>query len=392
MANGIVKTNTVIAVNEETTEGTADVPGSATDGYIQPLEDGFELNPSKELLEREILTSSIGSVTPRVGQKSVAGSLPVEFRASGTEGGDVDFGILLESALGNNRQVGSRTTTGAGHTTSVLNIASADSTYAVGDPILILESGDHSLHVCTAVDSSTLTYSPARSGAPSDAVEVAQLTTYFPTNTGHPTFTANYYWANEILEQALGCRVTSLSLDNFSTGGLASWNFGFEGLSFSRADGSAAHTPSYDSGLPPVILNACIFQDGNQLQMNDLTLSLSNTVAFKTDSCDANGKVASRFTAREITGTLNPYTDDTSVDQFDKFDQNTEYSLIVTAYTPSSTTGEIDLGTAITIYMPSCVTVEAPIGDLEGLLTDNLTYRATRGSTGDNEEIYIGLV
>ncbi len=88
-------------------EGTAKDPASGED-FIQILEDGLELSPAKELLDRSILTSSIGKVTPRVGQKSVSGSIPVEFKAAGTEGSFPEYSTLLNSALGDCRRRQSR--------------------------------------------------------------------------------------------------------------------------------------------------------------------------------------------------------------------------------------------------------------------------------------------
>ena len=57
------------------------------------LKESLEL--AKELVERTILTNSIGKVTPRASVKSSSGSIPLEWRASGVEdvcrqcGGDV---------------------------------------------------------------------------------------------------------------------------------------------------------------------------------------------------------------------------------------------------------------------------------------------------------------
>ena len=80
-----VKDNTSYAVEIEVTEGTYVAPTAAT-SYVQTLSDGAELTPAKESLERNIFTGSIGKVTPRTGLRSVSGSMPVEMRASETEG------------------------------------------------------------------------------------------------------------------------------------------------------------------------------------------------------------------------------------------------------------------------------------------------------------------
>lgn len=397
MATGIAKNTSIIGIKEESTEGTYLAPAAVTD-YIQPL-DGFDVAPKKEVVERTILTSSIGKVTPRVGQKSVTVSLPVEFRASGVEGAATDFDLLLKGALGNVRAIATTTTTKAsGNTGSVLQIEDADiSKFTIGDIVLIKESGGH--HVCaitaksSGAGTATVTILPSKaSGSFSNSVVISKSTTYYPANAGHIPLSISTYWANEILQKAIGCKVTKLSLDGFSTGGLASFGFEAEGLSFDEVNGSAPHTPTYDSGIPPLILNACLFQDGVDVPVNSFGVNLQNTLGFITSTCSANGRISSRVTARTLSGSFNPYKDDTSVAQFTRFDQNTAFSLFVRAYNPSAVSGEIEMGSAIGIYLPNCLITEKKIADQEGILTDELTFSATRGVSGSTEEIYIGFI
>jgi hypothetical protein len=397
MATGIAKNTTIIGLKQESTEGTYVAPGAATD-FIQPLE-GFDIAPKKDTVERTILTSSIGKVTPRVGQKSVTASVPVEFRASGTEGAVTDFDLLLKGALGNSRAISTTTTTkSSGNTGSVLQIEDADiSKFNVGDIVVIKETGAHQCVAITAKSTGTgtasITVLPSKpSGNFSNSVVISKSTTYYPANSGHIPLSLSVYWANEILQTAFGCKVTKMSLDNFSVGNIASLGFEMEGLGFDESNGSAGFTPSYDSGIPPLILSACLYQDGVDLPINSFGLNLQNTLGFITSTCSANGKISSRVTARTITGSLNPYKDDTDVGQYTKFNANTEFSLFVSAHNPSSTSGEFDMGSVIGIYLPKCLITEKKIGDQNGILTDELTFAATRGVSGATEEMYIGFI
>jgi hypothetical protein len=397
MAIGIAKNNSVVAVNEESSQGTYVGPASASDGYIQPLDADFIPQFKRETIERNILTSSIGKVTPRVGLKSVSGSLPVEFRASGTEGADVDYGILLEAALGATRSISSNITTkNSGNTGSVLQIEDADiASLSVGDIIVVKESGLHWPCAITAKTSgagtATITISPAKpSGSFSNSVVLSKSKMYYTANSGHPPFSVSVWPANETLMKAIGCRVTSMSLDNFSTGQVASLSFGYEGLDYDEANGSASHTPSYDTGLPPIILDACIYQDGVEIKVNKLSFSLENTLGKLTDTCDGN--ISSRLTARKVTGSFNPYKDDTSVANFTLFNTNAPFSLFLSAYNPSNTSGEISMGSCVGIYFPNCVITERGVGDLDGILTEEITFQATRGTSGSTEEMYYGLI
>jgi hypothetical protein len=396
MATGIAKNASIIGLMLESTEGTYVAPSSATD-YIQPLE-GFDIAPKKEIVERTILTSSIGKVTPRVGQKSVTATLPVEFRASGTEGAATDFDLLLKGALGNKRQIASRITTKTGNTGSVLQIEDADiSSLTVGDIIVVLEAGAH--HICaisaktSGTGTATVTLLPSKpSGSFSDSVQISKSTTYYPANSGHIPLSLSTYWGNEILQKAVGCKVTKMSLDNFSVGGIASLGFEMEGLSFDESNGSAPHSPTYDTGLPPLILSAYVYQDGTSIDVNSFSLQLQNALGFITSTASQNGKISSRVTQRTLSGSMNPYKDDTSVANFTKFDQNTPFSLFVMARNPSAVSGEVELGSVVGIYLPNCLITEKKIADADGILTDELSFSADRGASGTTEEMYIGFV
>ena len=398
MATGIAKNRTVIGVETESTEGTYVAPAAAT-SYVQPLADGFELSPSKEVIERNILSSSVGKVTSRVGMKSVSGSLPVEFRASGTEGAATDFDLLLKGALGATRSISTTTTTkSSGNTGSSLKIEDADiSKFTVGDIICVKESGGH--HVCavtgvtTTAGSAAIAISPAKaSGSFSNSVVISKSTMYYPANSGHPALSLSYYWANEITEKAIGCKVTSMSLDSFATGQVAAFNFQFEGLSFSEVDGAAPHTPTYDSALPPIILNATLYQDGTAVAINNFGLQLQNDLGFVTSTASANGKISSRVTSRTVTGSFNPYKDDTSVANYTSFNTQAAFSLFIAAYNPSSTSGEIEMGSIVGIYLPNCIITEKKVGEVDGILTDELQFQASRGTTGSTEEMYLGFI
>lgn len=398
MATGITKNTSIIGVEVESTEGTYAAPAAAT-SYVQPLEDGFDLTPAREKIDRAILTSSIGRATPRLGIKSVQASLPVEFRASGTEGADVDFTALLKGALGATRSITTTTTTKAsGNTATLLQIEDADiGKFAVGDIIVTKVTGAH--HVCavTAVASgagvAALTVTPAHpSGDHTDSVVISKSTMYYTANTAHPALSLSYYWANEVLQKATGCKVASMSIDNFATGQVASFNFGLEGLGYDESNTAAPHTPSYDSGIPPVILGATVYRDGTAIDINQFSLSLSNSLSFLTATANENGRSASRVTTREITGSINPYKDDTATTNHDAFDAGTEFSLFIKAFNPSSTAGEVTMGSVIGIYLPKCIAVETKVADQDGILTDEISFQAVRGSAGTTEEMYLGFI
>jgi hypothetical protein len=391
-----VKKNTAYAVETEVTEGTYVAP-SAASSYVQVLQDGAELTYSKEQLERNVFTGSIGKTSPRTGQFQVSGSLPVEARASSTEGSAPEFDKLMKSAMGARRQISTTTTTKAsGNTATVLQIDDADiSKFNVGDIVMTKGAGVYHVSPITAKSTGTGTATitllvPHPSGDHGDSVVVSKCTTYHVADTGHPSLSISKYIEDAVLEKAMGCRVSSMSLEGFSTGQMPSFNFGFEGLNFDRSLTAIPHTPSYDTSLPPIVLDARAYMDGSALVINELTLSLENGLAFQTSIAAENGRIAGRATDRTITGTFNPYKESDSIANYTKYKNNTAFSLFAYAKVPTGTTGEF--GQVVAIYAPNCIITDLGESDQDGLLQDSISFSANRGTAGTTDELYICFI
>lgn len=398
MATPIIKGETVVGITEEVTEGVFVEASSASD-YVQPLEDGLELNFAKDLKERSVLNNSIGKSRARVGIKSAVGAVPVELAGPGVEGAAPDHDLLLKALLGSRVQLLARVTTkAAGNTDQVLQIEDADiASFQVDNVILVLEGGDHFLTPITAVDTTggaaNITLLRTRSaGAFSASVEISKFTNYFPANSGHITLSQTVYWGNTIRASASGMRPLSMTLSSFSTGELSALEFGLEGINFNEIDGAAPVTPVFANSAPPLILSACVFQDGVDTEVNEVGLNVENSVAFKTATCSADGRQGSRITSRDITFNFNPYKDDTDVSQFDRFNDNTPFSLFWYAANPSAVAGEFELGSISAFWLPQAIINEKPVGDLEGLLTEDIAAIADRGVDGSLNDIIIASI
>lgn len=392
-----VKDNTVVAVEIEVTEGTYVAPSAAT-SYVQTLSDGFEMTPAKETLERNILNGSIGKTTPLTGTRSVSGSLPVEMRANSTEGSAPEYDKLMRSAMGLRRDTVTSTidaTDSLGtHTTTRAYLPNASAgLYDVGDIVTIEKAGAfHTSPVTAKSDTPGDVYIDllvAASAAFTDTEVIKAVATYVTADSGHPSLSVSKYVESARLEQATGVRATSMALENFTTSQLANWNFGFEGLDWDHSLTASPFTASFDSSQPPIILNACIFQDGVKLDVNELSFSLENTLGFVTSTCSENGRISSRVTERTVTGSLNPYKQDDSVAQATRFRANTEFSLFGSAYVPTGVAGEY--GQVVAFYLPNCIITEFSEADQDGLLQSELSFTAGRGATGTEEELYISF-
>lgn len=392
----VVKKNTAVAVMEEVTEGTYVAPAAVTD-YVQTLSDGLEMSFSKEKIERQTFNSSIGKTSPRTGQKSASGSIPVEARAFSTEGGAPEFDKLMKSALGTRRQASTTTTTKAsGNTASVLQIEDADiSKFNIGDIIMIKMAGAYHVSPITAKSSGAGTATitlliPHPSGDVTDSAVIAKFTTYTVADSGHPSLSISKYLESAVLEYAVGCRVNSMSLENFATGQLPSFNFGFEGLNASRSLTAIPHTPSYDSALPPIVLDAKLYMDTTEIEVNELSISLENALGFQSSFSEENGRSSGRAVERTITGSFNPYKLSDSIANFTKYSNDTAFKLFAYAKVPTGVAGEF--GNVIAIYMPNCVITDMAEAEQDGLLQENISFSADRGASGTTSEIYISFI
>ena len=391
-----VKNTTSVAVEEEVTEGTYVAPTSAA-SFVQTLDSGLEVKPSKELLERAVFTGTIGQVTPRTGTKSVSGTIPTECRALSVEGSAPEVDKMMKSALGTKRQnTAVITTKASGNTASILQIDDADiGSLNIGDIVLVKMPGAFHVSPITAKSSATGAATvtllvPHPSGDIADSAPIAKFTTYTVAERGHPTLSVTKYIDSAIKDTAMGCRINKLALAGFATGKIPTLSFGFDGLNFDRALEAPAYTPSYDSALPPIILDAKAYMNSTELLVNEMAFSLENTVGFATAINQPNGKISSRITKRKITGSINPYQDTTDISNFTKFINNTEFSLFAYAKNETGVAGEF--GNVVAVYLPKCIITENTEADAEGLVQEALSFTASRGAAGTTNEIYITFI
>lgn len=346
--------------------------------------DDAEISGSKDQLDQNLLGYGIGSIKSKVGLESAQGTVGVMIKSGSTAGSAPEYGILMESLLGSERSDASQVS-GTSHTTTVINVSDT-SGYAVGDTLVIKESGGyHASPIASLVTNTSVTLLIAMGSAPADAVVIEAFQSYVSADSGHPSFTVSSYLEDAIQEQARGCKTSSMSLDNFTTGQLASFKFGYEGLDYTRALTAPSYTPSYDTSETPVIIEACIYQDGVQIAVDNITLSVENTLAFLQSTC--SGKYGSRVSNRSVSGSFSPLADTTSIANFTKFDDNTEFSIFITAHNPSSTSGEFS--ESVSIYMPNCSITTIANGDQNGIVTESIEFKSNVSST--EEDIYISF-
>ena len=124
--------------------------------------------------------------------------------------------------------------------------------------------------------------------------------------------------------------------------------------------------------------------------MNAVGLSIENTAGRVTSTCSPNGIISQLMTERAVSGSLVPYMDTTDVSLYTKFNLNTEFSLFLRAWNPTSTTGEKQQSWGI--FLPKCVVTALPKADQDGVMQYSLEFQAGEDSTATYpSEIYIGF-
>lgn len=391
MAIGVITNESTISLKTEVTEGTYIVPAAGTD-YVEVLSEGLELNKTREELTRDTLSGSVESEASRVGIAEVTGSIPVEYKASATEGdAPQSMDVLLRSLLGGKRQITSDQTSGTTHTSTVINFADT-SAFAVGDIVLVKEAGAFECRPILSIQANvsiTLAFALAN-GAPSDSVVIAQLTTYYSDTGNSITFSAEHNLGDQAIKQkARGLRAVSGSVENWTVGQLPTMNFSVQGLDIDRVDENALYAADFTAdGLPPVTLSACVWISGTSLSYTEMSLSIENTVNYIQDACDADGRIGSRITEQVTNFTFNPYLDDSNLtNTWDKFNANTDVSVFFYAYNPT-VTGEF--GEIIAGWLPQGKIIESPVADNDGIVGESISIKAHR-SLG-NDSVFMSFI
>ncbi len=387
-----VKKNTAVYVVVETVEGEYAPPVTGADA-VQPLADGLEMSPTKELIDRNIARGGIGKVAGRPGQESVTATIPVEFKAGSTPGSAPEYGQLLKAAMGSVR-TGSTTTasTTDGATGSASRIPlpnAAANKYHENDMVKVRHAGvDHIVRVVSVVNTAgsvSATVEPALTTGTWVAGDViSAFTTYFTSDTGHETVSVTKELEGNLLEIGQGCRVKTIALNNFSTGQIADFGFSLEGLTFTKQLGGTTLTPEFDTSEPPLILGAKVLLDGVEIEVNEVSFSMENTVAFKTATGAPKGKIASRITERSVSGSFNPYKQDDNLDLFNRFNNIQKFGLMLSAHNPTGVVGQVK--EVISIYIPLCLITEMGESDQDGLLQENVSFQA------DGASVFISFI
>jgi hypothetical protein len=389
----LVKGESSLYVTEEVTRGTYVAPSVDANG-LEPNEDGIEFSMTREEIERNTLTSTIEAVEPRLGLKNVSGSFSMEFKAGASAGATPRGGSVYKSLLGGKRNASTTTTTKAsGNTTTFLAIEDADiSKFAAGDIVLVKKSGAYMVRPIasrvTTPGSAGLNLAFALDSSPGNSVVIEKFTTYYHTSDDQP-LSVTWYPGGEIEEQYTGMDCVSATLESWTANQTPSWSFSFTGLDVTKAVDTPSVSVDFSSDADvPVMQGAKAYLGGTAVDYIELGLSIENTRADMPAANQSTGKIGSRKTEFAVTGSINPYMASDSVARWETYNDGDTTSFFAYASNPTGTTGEFNQ--IVAIWLPNVKITNMPMGDQDGVLTDNIEFKAFRSA--GNDSIFLGFI
>jgi hypothetical protein len=218
---------------------------------------------------------------------------------------------------------------------------------------------------------------------------IEKSTQFRVADSGHPSFSLSKWIEGKVLEAGIGCKVTSVAIENFATGQIPTMNFGFEGLNFDRTLDTIPVTPSYQNSLPPIMLDGRVYMGSTKVDVNELAISIENTLGFQTSINAENGRMSSRVTERVITGSFNPYKQDNSIDLFTKYKDNTSFQIFAYGKVPLANGA---MKNVVAVFLRNVLITEIGEADQDGLLQDSVSFSADRGVNGTTPEIVIAFI
>lgn len=301
---------TVFAIKEETTVGTPVSPAAA--GDFIPLKTGFSLSPNLEELTSDEISNNLGQTKSYVGKETPSGSHGIYLKHSEVEGTAPEYGLLIESALGGKETAGAEYNTVAGSTASVVNVDTGEgASYSVGEALLLKDgTNGYSIRNISSISTDALSVNFNLGTAPGVGVELGKSILYYPTTTGHPTFTSWMYRANSAcIEMMAGCKTSSMSM-NFTAGQQAECDFSYEGTAYYFNPIVITATNKFiditdDSGTVLVTLTEAVYKDPIEFAAHVDSVASAALLASGGDdfSCTYDSSTG-KFTMATTTGTL----------------------------------------------------------------------------------------
>lgn len=208
----------------------------------------------------------------------------------------------------------------------------------------------------------------------SETLNASTSVVYKPVSTGFESCTI-YRYNDGKLQKYTGC-VGNLQCD-FTVGGFFLFTFNMVGHFVSETD-VALVSPTYDTTVPPVVLNGAFVANSYSAIISALQFDLGNTLAMPPDFNGSDGFGIIQVTDRKVTGSFDPQDVLVATHNFmSEFTAGTSMVLGTGAVGPAA-------GNKIQIDMAAIKISELAPGDRDGVATLQESFAAEE-SSGDDE-------
>ena len=223
--------NSALALVEETTEGTLPAPAASTD--YAALQDDFTMSPVVAQIETPELQSSLGQAQTLLGAEDPTASGSHTLRHSGTEGDAPNWDMYLKASFGGSDDAGVEHDVVSATTTTTTVDTGEGATYLRGQALMIKDATNgYSIRCVDSVSGEVISNSFAVDTAPAATTLLGEALTYYPVNSGHPSYSVWWYMGNEGAIAALsGGRVTSATW-TFTAGELINASYSWDAKEF----------------------------------------------------------------------------------------------------------------------------------------------------------------
>lgn len=301
---------TVMAIKEETTAGTPVVPSAGSD-FI-PLRAGFSVAPNLEEIASDEISNNLGSTKSYTGKESPSGSHPIYLKASETAGQAPEYGLMIESLLGDKSVASTEYPTVSSSTTSLLKVNTGiGANFEVGECVMIKDgTNGYSMRNIASISGDDLTLNFKVTAAPASGVNLGKAVLYKPATTGIPTFTSWIYRSSgAAIEMVAGCRTSNMTMD-LTAGQQAAATFAYEGTAYYFNPIVITASNKYldftdDAGTTVAILTPGVYKDPIEFAAHVQAVGqAAATASGGDDFLCSYSSTTGKFTISTTTGTL----------------------------------------------------------------------------------------
>lgn len=374
-----------LAAKIEAVEGSAETLSASDAGILVNFSPKASYDP--QMYQRDPVRSSLTKMGKLAGKRSAGLDFSIELKGSGSLIVEPEWARLVRAcgfqlSVLKKISIGVITSGPFVHGETITGGTSG----AKGRVVIKTVNGTDTLYFAaisgTLEDEETLTgsvsgASASASSGPADAgLEIK------PVSSAIPSLTMGLY-EDGVRKLLKGCRGTVKF--NFKIGEPAILDFSFKGVESGVADIPMFSGVSFDSTVPPVLLNAVMSCDGVSLNIGEMEIDVSNTLASKDKIDDAKGILSYMITGRDMQGSFNPEMVPVAThDFFNKWFNNIPMTLDL-AYGDTA-------GNKFRIYAPGIVYNKIDDSDRDGIQLAQTSFDLTGSMEPGDDELAILLL